>query len=170
MPLADSPTLDQPYLTGNDKKANQLGMPFGTASSRLRKTILFWVLQRHNENICFQCDKEITSCEELSIEHKIAWLDNDPTLFWDIDNIAFSHLKCNVGAAKRTSTIGRIQAGIKKRKIGPEDTAWCTECQDFLGVSEFSPNPSNWNGLSHQCKECRSMLRSPGKYTRQVII
>lgn len=40
--------------------------------------------------------------DELSIEHKTPWLDSeDPkALFFDLNNIAFSHLSCNVSAAK----------------------------------------------------------------------
>ena len=30
--------------------------------------------------------------EDLSIEHKKPWLDEDPRLFWDMGNIAFSHI------------------------------------------------------------------------------
>ena len=70
-------------------------MPFGTASNRLRKMILFSLLAKHNENVCFRCGKVIATVDDLSIEHKKAWLSVDSKLFWDIDNVAFSHLKCN---------------------------------------------------------------------------
>ncbi len=87
----------------NIKKTEQLGMPFGTASHRLRKTILFSLVKKLKENYCFQCGAEIENEEQLSIEHKVPYLDSeDPkNLFFDLDNIAFSHLNCNIGAAKR---------------------------------------------------------------------
>lgn len=87
----------------NEKKTSQLGMPIGTASHILKKNILFNLLKRHKENICFQCGKEIKTVNELSVEHKIAWLDseNPKKLFFDLDNIAFSHLSCNIGQAKK---------------------------------------------------------------------
>lgn len=87
----------------NDKKVAQLGMPVGTASNRLRKSIIFNFLKKLNENFCFQCGSEITSENELSIEHKVPYLDSeDPIdLFFNLDNIAFSHLTCNVGAARQ---------------------------------------------------------------------
>ena len=88
-------------IDSNKKKAEQLGMPYGTAAARLRKLILFDILQFYGDNICFQCGKEIENADELSIEHKIPWLDNSVELFWDLDNISFSHLSCNVSAAKR---------------------------------------------------------------------
>ena len=84
----------------NKKKSEQLGMPHGTASGRLRKKILYDLLVRLKENFCYQCENEIQSETELSIEHKTPWLDNSPELFWDLNNIAFSHLSCNAGAAR----------------------------------------------------------------------
>ena len=71
-------------------------MPFGTAGGKLKKMILFDLLKRHSENVCYRCGNEIESCDELSVEHKKAWLHNDPALFWDLDNVAFSHLDCNM--------------------------------------------------------------------------
>lgn len=87
----------------NEKKRRQLGMPNGTATARLRKSILFKLVQETGRNICFQCGKAIESEEELSIEHKVPWLDSgDPVkLFFDLNNIAFSHLSCNVAACRR---------------------------------------------------------------------
>lgn len=83
------------------KKAEQLGMPIGTAHGRLRKLVLFDLLKRHDENFCFHCGMEIENASELSIEHKIPWLDNSVELFWDMENIAFSHLSCNSAAGKK---------------------------------------------------------------------
>lgn len=87
----------------NIKKAEQLGMPIGTASGKLRKSLFFEFLKRLNLHYCFQCGSEICSEDELSIEHKIPYLDseNPVKLFFDLDNIAFSHLSCNCGASRR---------------------------------------------------------------------
>lgn len=79
----------------NEKKSATLGMPHGTACNRLRKNILFHLLKKLNENICFKCEIAIESVDDLSIEHKKPWEGRDPSLFWDIENIAFSHLHCN---------------------------------------------------------------------------
>ena len=100
----------------NEKKAEQLGMPHGTASNRLRKSIIFNLLKKANENFCFQCSGEIESEKELSIEHKVPYLDseNPKELFFDLDNIAFSHLSCNVGAARQTRTQNHNSAGYKR--------------------------------------------------------
>ena len=90
-------------MNGNKKKLQQLGMPHGTASNRLKKMIMFRLLQEVGKDMCFQCGEKIESVEELSVEHKIPWLNskNPVDLFFDLDNIAFSHLKCNARAARR---------------------------------------------------------------------
>ena len=88
----------------NIKKQQQLGLPFGTASARLKLTILFNLVQKTNQDICFKCDKKIETPDELSIEHKKVWLDVSPDLFWALDNIAFSHRKCNKAERKPRKT------------------------------------------------------------------
>ena len=82
------------------KKEKQLGMSLGKAYWKLRKMVLFDILKRHNENVCFRCGGKIRNQRELSIEHKLPRLDSDIRLFWDLNNVAFSHLGCNSGAAK----------------------------------------------------------------------
>lgn len=84
------------------KKQSQLGMNPSTASGRLNKDILFKLLCNCNMNECFRCGKQMTR-EDFSIEHKIPWLDSeDPVkMFFDLDNIAFSHKRCNFLAARR---------------------------------------------------------------------
>ena len=90
-------------LNGNKKKSEQLGMPHGTANGKLRKSIIFHLLKETKRNICFQCGEPINTLEDLSIEHKVPWLDSNDAigLFFDINNIAFSHLNCNIKAGKR---------------------------------------------------------------------
>ena len=80
----------------NARRSKFLGMPFGTACNRLRKSILFSLLKRFNENVCFKCSQAIEGIEDLSIEHKLPWEGRDVQLFWDLENIAFSHIRCNV--------------------------------------------------------------------------
>lgn len=86
-----------------DKKIKQLGIDPATAASRLKKEILFHYIKKAGENYCHQCGVEIINSLELSIEHKIPWLDSDDPnkLFFDLDNIAFSHLSCNISAARK---------------------------------------------------------------------
>jgi hypothetical protein len=84
------------------KKTKQLGMNPGTASNRLKKKILFSFAKRLDLNWCYQCGAEITDIQKFTIEHKKPWLDSkDPKdLFFNLDNIAFSHASCNYAASR----------------------------------------------------------------------
>lgn len=100
-------------------------MSLGKASHILRRKVLFSLVQKLNEDICFRCKKKILNASELSIEHKEDYLDssNPIELFFDLDNITFSHIKCNVGARRK---------GGPPRKH-PSMSSWrrgcrCTEC------------------------------------------
>jgi hypothetical protein len=84
----------------NQRKQEQLGMPLGTASARLRKLVMFRLTQRLGEDICYRCKQQIETAEEFSIEHKEPWFNVDSSPFWDLDNVAFSHLSCNVGSSR----------------------------------------------------------------------
>ena len=98
----------------NKKKSEQLKMNHATAANRLRKMILFRLLQDIRSDRCHRCGELIETVKELSIEHKIPWLDSeDPVgLYFDLDNIAFSHLSCNSGAARR------VDRPVREFKIG----------------------------------------------------
>ena len=74
-------------------KKEQLGIDPGTAQYRLVKDILFDLIK---DRPCYRCG-EIMTRETFSIEHKVPWLhsENPIELFFDLENIDFSHLKCN---------------------------------------------------------------------------
>jgi len=80
-----------------------LGQPIGTAAHRLRKMIIFDMCKKLSLDMCYRCHLRIEKIEELSIDHKKPYLNGDDPLrlFWDINNIAFSHSKCNSAAARR---------------------------------------------------------------------
>ena len=88
-------------MGNNEGKTKQLGMSFGAAQNRLRRIVLFDLLKRHGENFCYRCGEEIRQASQLSIEHKRAWFGQDTKLYWDTDNIAFSHLSCNCSNGER---------------------------------------------------------------------
>jgi hypothetical protein len=135
----------------NQRKDTTLGMPHGTAASRLRKNVLFFLLKKHNENFCFNCKQVIEKVEDLSIEHKLPWEGRSAELFWDLDNIAFSHLHCNRPHINRGGTPQKLK--------GPEGTAWCGGHQEFLPVDKFYKKESHWNGLQVNCKDCHDIKR-----------
>ena len=100
----------------SEKKKRLLGMPYGTAQHRLRKSIMFSLARRLDACWCYQCGGEIVSVEEFSVEHKKPWesVADPAAAFFDLDNIAFSHHSCNSGAASRPHKIHANQkAGDK---------------------------------------------------------
>lgn len=56
-------------------------------------------------DICFRCKEKIDSVDDFSIDHKDPWLHStDPKkLFFDLENVAFSHEKCNYKHRKRAT-------------------------------------------------------------------
>src|SRR4029077_9406118 len=137
----------------------QLGMSQGAAQNRLRKSILFSFAQRLKEDVCFKCGKQIKSVDELSIEHKLPWENRSAELFWDLSNIAFSHLECNRQHSSSKEAL---------RKIGPEGTAWCSVHQEFLSIERFWKNPNNWNGVSRACAECMTKSDNRANHANYV--
>ena len=94
----------------NKTKNELLGMPYGTASNRLRKTILFSLVKHCQLDICYRCGLAIENIDDLSIEHKVAWQSSENPIeaFFDLDNISFSHLNCNVDARDKTRSVNQV--------------------------------------------------------------
>lgn len=101
----------------NRKKRDQLGQPHGTATHKLRKIVMFDLLTKLGLTSCFRCAKSIETVDSLSIEHKEPWLDSPDPIgrFFDITNIGFSHLFCNVGAARRTNKLNLPPQALLER-------------------------------------------------------
>ncbi|MBV9926371.1 MAG: hypothetical protein JOZ96_15235 [Acidobacteria bacterium] len=118
--------------------------------------ILFNLLRRHGENVCFKCTRLIETADELSIEHKEPWEGVSVELFWDLENISFSHLRCN-------RTHRRKGGRADTKKVGPDGTAWCRNCKAFLHISAFSRHSSRWNGLQPWCNGCYERRRKQSK-------
>lgn len=131
----------------NERKAATLGMPYGTANNRLRKMIIFDLLKKSGKNLCARCGLVIEKIDHLSIEHIKPWEGIDPNLFWDLDNVAFSHLSCN-----RPHT---NSGGAPLRKTGPNGTSWCIGHQKFESVGNFWKDSRQWNGLQQYCKQTK---------------
>src|SRR5215831_14931417 len=94
--------------TTNERRAKMLQMPFGTACHRLRKNVLFWVLHRHGENVCYRCNEVIEKTSDLSIEHKEPWLDVSAALFWNIE-------LPKKGVSKRLLLVGSLLSRTSER-------------------------------------------------------
>jgi len=85
-----------------NKKTTQLGMSCGTASNKLVKDLLWDLIKKTNQHLCFHCKNAMTR-NTFSIEHIKPWLDShDPIgLFFDLSNITFAHLSCNFSKARK---------------------------------------------------------------------
>lgn len=122
-----------------------LGVPFTTADSRLKKSILFQLVKEAKKDICYRCENKIEKIESLSVEHKKPWLnsDNPKELFYNLDNIAFSHLRCNVVATTGGRKTGRIgKSGyrgvwIRNRKTNKPYRARIWGEKKFINLGDF---------------------------------
>lgn len=128
------------------------GIPVGTAANRLRKQVMFSLLQRLGENTCYRCGQSIDHVEDLSMDHKNPWID-DHDAFWDLNNIAFSHFLCNSLASDRRRPENK--SGQERRKVGPDGTVWCQGHQAFLPIENFYNRADHWNGKDPYCKDCK---------------
>jgi hypothetical protein len=146
-------------MGSNENKAATLGMPHGTATNRLRKNILFHLLKKHGENTCHACGELIQSVEALSIEHKKPWEGISAELFWDLDNIAFSHLHCN--------RPHRLSGGGWNKITAPEGKQWCGVCKSFKESVNFTEGAK---GECQSCKTERNALRDRRKVPSEVGI
>jgi uncharacterized protein with PIN domain len=117
----------------NLERTKQLGMDIGTATARLKKNLMFSLIVECGKDICFQCKKKIVSVDEMSIEHKIPYLhsENPQELFFGLDNISFSHLKCNVNA-RRKSSIPPKQFCIRGHELNDKKLVRCKKCREQI--------------------------------------
>ena len=135
----------------NAEKSRALGMNASTAQNRLRKMIMWRLVQQTGQDFCFRCDKQIARIEDLSIEHKEPWqFAADPKAsFFDLDNIAFSHLSCN---SKATSGGGVFQRAKEQcpqgHKYDEENTSYsaqghrtCKKCRNKSAREHYQRNP-----------------------------
>lgn len=141
------------------EKEKQLGMSYGKAINKLNKIILFELAKNNNMLGCYRCKEKIQNIEEFSIEHKKEWLKSlKPSKdFFDLDNIAFSHLVCNIkhSASKKRSvskvdkdkTLGmnfstatnRLRKKIMFHLAGKVGKTECYHCSKIIKVaSDFT--------------------------------
>lgn len=110
------------------KKRDQLGMHPATAAHKLKKKIMFSMMCVLGLDTCWQCGKKIETVDDLSVEHKIPWLDSDDPvgLYFDLNNIAFSHLSCNSGSARKKRGTKAKHGTRTRYTFGCR----CQECKD----------------------------------------
>lgn len=79
---------------------NLLGFK-GTATYKLYRLVIWSLLQELGRAICYRCNGPLIE-GEFHLDHKQPWrYTEDPIgLFFDLNNVAFSHPKCNLTARK----------------------------------------------------------------------
>lgn len=84
------------------KKTKQLGVHPATAAHQLRTDLLYFAYVVLLGCVCYRCGQEMARAN-FSIDHIDNWLDSDDPVerFFDLSNVSFSHLGCNVSAARR---------------------------------------------------------------------
>ena len=128
------------------KYSEFLGMNLSTAGNKLKLSILFMLARKCQMDECFKCKNKIETAKELSVEHKEPWLYVSVDKFWDLNNIAFSHRKCN--------TPHRFNP---RKRIPPEGKSWCYNCKDFKNLELFG-TIKNKHGIRiprNKCNPCR---------------
>jgi hypothetical protein len=129
----------------------QLGMYPTTARHKLNRLIMFSLVQKSGLDLCFRCGEKILTPKELSVDHKLPWFRISTELFWDLENIAFSHFSCN-------SEEGRSRNPSNTRNpnlIAPDGMLWCSRCKDYRHIEDFSPSRRKSN-VGHVCRKCVS--------------
>ena len=119
-------------MDANSRKSKQLNMSHSTAQNRLRKMVMWEYVVKCGDNTCYQCGEEIEDISQLSVEHKTPWLDsgNPVELFFSMDNIAFSHLSCNIKSGR--SPLGMVWVHndelMKNSRVRKDESlpdGWC---------------------------------------------
>jgi len=88
-------------------------MPYGTAEKRLRKAMIYELARQCGKHICRWCETEIPSPDDLAVVHLQDW-SGDADLFWDLNNVAFSHVSCAAarGGIQQEETMERVKVTI----------------------------------------------------------
>jgi hypothetical protein len=151
----------------NSRKDELLGMPHGTANGKLTKMILYDLADRLNLLNCYRCGKHIDSLKELSVEHKEAWMSAlDPKAsYFDLNNIAFSHLRCNIVASSSISKFG--PDGPKKGRA-TQSAGGYQELKKGRESQRKSGFPNLRNGLVTQEKSDWANLRKAREISHEI--
>jgi HNH endonuclease len=130
------------------QKNDFLGENFSTATARLKRNLMFQMAQRLGLDSCFRCHNSIQTAEEISVDHKEPWLYVSKELFWNLNNLAFSHKRCNTTDRKELNKANNTRQN-------PVGKNWCGRCKRFRLIKYFGIKRSSNDGLSSTCKPCR---------------
>ncbi len=130
----------------NETKDRLLGQSFGSASNRLRKTILYSMLYgKVYDRNCFRCGEPIVDVDDMSIEHRKPWqsADDPKAAFFDLKNIAFSHLRCNSAASCGPAVSAdqrRLLPEVKRSNKRLRDARWAKTAKGRESRRDYQRN------------------------------
>lgn len=83
-------------------------------------------------HVCFRCGKKLNR-NDFTIEHKVPWLgeENYLELYYDLENIAYSHLGCNIAAARKPTKKHNSVEERKAFKLKRARELWNELDKDF---------------------------------------
>lgn len=123
----------------SEKKKLQLGMNPSTAYGRLVKDIIWNFVEKTGYSDCCKCGLPMTR-DTFSIEHVVPWLDseNPIALYFDLNNIDFSHMKCNRADARpRQSNLSHGTRNKYKQGCRCEP---CKEAYSIWNTEKYCPD------------------------------
>lgn len=139
-------------LKRSQEYKEQLGMGVASATGKLRKLLLYEFARRLNLISCYRCHRTIESIDEFTVDHKKNWLHKSADLFWDIDNIAFSHFVCNT-THNRTAEMYKHRTNKK-----------CNECGEVKAIKSFGKHKQGSEiRIRSYCNQCRSIRKKQGR-------
>lgn len=115
-------------------------MSSGKARNILINSLVFKMAKELEWDNCFRCDEPILSSDDLSYDHREPWRGVSPDLYWDLENFALSHKRCNT-----VDRPGGMLAG----------TAWCAGHKTTHPREDFSSSDKR-NGVNRVCREWQS--------------
>lgn len=139
-----------------DYHKESLNMSSSKANRTLTKILIFNLVKEIGEDKCFRCGYEIESVDDLSYEHKVDWLNSENPYFnfHDLNNITFSHLKCNVENTVKNRPRKVAEMLEKEREMKISSKGWVTDKNGklrkipksgFLGVTFSSTKIGSFN-------------------------
>ena len=135
----------------NIEKNRQLGCSYASANTKLTRMILFDLSKKFGLDICFRCGLHIASFKEFSIDHKQPWLYVSVSLFWDLNNIAFSHRKCNtsVRRSRKRVWVPKSDAFMKWYAIPENARKWNKRRRELYAIKKTAASSNGQeSGLS----------------------
>lgn len=99
-------------MRNSEKFKEQIGLSVSTARNRLIKLLVSKMLDERGE-VCFRCGKPLNG--DWTIDHVENWLDSDDpvALFFDVENVAYSHHACN---SRHTRNYSGVEMTENERK------------------------------------------------------